>query len=102
MPRVYSKDIVPTTDKHCHTPGKKISPYGSSFILIPSLISLCHDVWAIVDDICFQCGLCYAFVSYESQKRKEEQGRTFRNWEIIYRMLEAGSEVGRKEVMVNH
>lgn len=47
MIHVDSIDIVPTADKHRHTPGKKIPPHGSSFSLIPSLISLCCSVWAI-------------------------------------------------------
>lgn len=35
-------------------------------------------------------GDVHACLSYESQKRGEEEGRMFRNWEIIYSKLEAG------------
>lgn len=38
----------------------------------------------------------HACLSYESQKRGEEEGRTFRNWKIIYSTLEAGSRLGRQ------
>ncbi len=37
-------------------------------------------------------GAVHVCLSYESQKREEEERRAFRNWEIIYSMLEAGKE----------
>lgn len=44
----------------------------------------------------FSMWAVHACLSWESQKRGEEEGRTFRNWEIIYSVWKQGSEVGRK------
>jgi len=44
-----------------------VTPQEKEFILIPSLISLFHRVWAIEDYIYFPCGLVHACLSYESQ-----------------------------------